>query len=107
MPERANDANAVVGWGPTPPSQLWRVSPGPSASRARSAGQLDAREARFVAVPYAAFATPYAYVRTKDLFASNIGARLLYGPAALAVAHGTQPAGAPRPELLGLRTGLR
>ncbi len=101
-PERGSEADAVVGWGPTPPSQLWRVSPGPSASRARRSGQLDVREARLVAVPYAAFATPYAYVRAKDLFASDLGARLLYGPAALAVAHRTQPDGAPRPERLGL-----
>jgi len=101
-PERGNEADAVVGWGPTPPSQLWRVSPGPSASRARRSGQLDVREARLVAVPYAAFATPYAYVRAQDLFASDLGSRLLYGPAALAVAHRTQPNGAPRPEQLGL-----
>jgi hypothetical protein len=104
-----HDPSAVVGWGPTPPSQLWRVSPGPAASRARARrpenAPLDVREARFVAVPYAAFATPYAYVRARDLFASDIGARLLYGPAALAVAHGTQPASPPRPEALGLRTG--
>lgn len=112
-PEKGDDA-AVVGWGPTPPSLLWRVSPGPSASRARALQvaqkqgdglKLDVRDARIVAVPYAAFATPYAYVRARDLFTSDLGARLLYGPAALAVAHGTQPTAAPRPELLGLRTG--
>jgi hypothetical protein len=110
-PERAGDESAVVGWGPTPPTLLWRVSPGPAASRARSArasgesARLDVHHAHLVAVPYAAFATPYAYVRARELFASDLGERLLYGPAALAVAHGTQPAGAPRPELLGLRTG--
>ena len=112
-PEPGRDADAVVGWGPTPPSQLWRVSPGPSASHSFAArygsstarGQLDVRDARLVAVPYAAFATPYAYVRARELFAADIGSRLLYGPAALAVAHGTQPGGAPRPEQLGLRTG--
>jgi hypothetical protein len=106
---RQTRAEQVVGWGPTPPSQLWRVSPGPSASRARGGlgpnGKLDIHGARLVAVPYAAFATPYAYVRARDLFAPDIGDRLLYGPAALAVAHGTQPGSAPRPELLGLRTG--
>lgn len=106
-PERGEDASAVVGWGPTPPSLLWRVSPGPAATRARAAGAhaLDIREARIVAVPYAAFATPYAYVRARELFAADIGSRLLYGPAALAVAHATQPGAAPRPESLGLRTG--
>ncbi len=109
-PEHGHDVDAVVGWGPTPPSQLWRVSPGPAASlsfreRLGSPDRLDVRDARLVVVRYAAFATPYAYVRAKDLFASDIGARLLYGPAALAVAHGTQPAGAPRPEQLGLKTG--
>jgi len=101
-PEHGNEADAVVGWGPTPPSQLWRVSPGPTSSRVRASGQLDVREARIVAVPYAAFATPYAYARAKDLFASDLGERLLYGPAALAVAHRTQPAGPPRPAQLGL-----
>lgn len=108
-PEHGDDPAAVVGWGPTPPSLLWRVSPGPSASRARArkaeGARLDIREARIVAVPYAAFATPYAYVRARELFASDLGSHLLYGPAALAVAHGTQPTSAPRPELLGLRTG--
>jgi hypothetical protein len=104
-PEHGTDRNAVVGWGPTPPSQLWRVSPGPWASRARWASHLDVRDARLVAVPYAAFATPFAYVLAKDLFASDVGARLLYGPAALAVAHATQPGAAPRPELFGLKTG--
>jgi hypothetical protein len=82
---------------------LWRVAPGPSASRA--GGKLDVHHARLVAVPYAAFATPYAYVRAHELFASDLGEHLLFGPAALAVAHGTQPSSAPRPELLGLRTG--
>ena len=109
VPERGHDAEAVVGWGPTPPSQLWRVSPGPSSSRARSLTgeptRFDVHHARIVAVPYVAFATPYAYARTRDLFASNVGARLLYGPAALAVAHGTQPSSPPRLEELGFRVG--
>ncbi|MDB5220553.1 MAG: hypothetical protein JWO86_8480, partial [Myxococcaceae bacterium] len=113
-PERTGDPSGsarVVGWGPTPPSILWRVSPGPAASRARALkgdgepAKLDVRDARLVAVPYAAFATPYAYVRARELFASNIGERLLYGPAALAVAHGTQSSNAPRPELLGFKSG--
>lgn len=110
-PEHGDDASAVVGWGPTPPSLLWRVSPGPSTSRARARARqdettkLDVQTARIVAVPYAAFATPYAYVRARELFASDLGSRLLYGPAALAVAHGTRPTSAPRPEMLGLRTG--
>jgi hypothetical protein len=107
-PESGGES-AVVGWGPTPPSLLWRVTPGPSASRAHArrpdGAVMDLREARFIVVPYAAFATPYAYVRARDLFATDIGSRLLYGPAALAVAHGTQPASPPRPEMLGLRTG--
>jgi len=87
-PERgAEAARAVVGWGPTPPSQLWRLTRGPVA--------------HFVAVPYAAFATPNVYVRAHDLFASDVGSRLLHGPAALAVAHATHPAGGPHPERLG------
>ena len=118
-PEHADDPSGqerrdlVVGWGPTPPSILWRVSPGPAASRARAlrgddepaAVRLDVHDARLVAIPYAAFATPYAYVRARELFAANLGERLLYGPAALAVAHGTQSSNAPRPELLGFRSG--
>ena len=108
-PEHGEDAAAVVGWGPTPPSLLWRVSPGPSSSRARALNgapaRFDVRDARIVAVPYAAFATPYAYVRSRELFSSDVGAHLLYGPAALAVAHGTQPTSAPRPEHFGFRTG--
>jgi hypothetical protein len=104
-PERGHDPSAVVGWGPTPPSLLWRISDGPAASRAHFHGearQFDVQNARIVAVPYAAFATPYAYVKARDLFSSDIGARLLYGPAALAVAHNTQPSSAPRPADLGL-----
>ncbi|MBX3188406.1 MAG: hypothetical protein KF819_15420 [Labilithrix sp.] len=102
-PEQAS-GDAIVGWGPTPPAHLWRVVPSASASRARHAGgKLDIREARLFAVPYVAFATPYAYARTKDLFAPDLGARLLYGPAALAVAHGTQPGGPPTLEQLGYR----
>jgi hypothetical protein len=106
-PEHGDDPAAVVGWGPTPPSLLWRVAPGPSTSRARRAegAPLDVQHARIVAMPYAAFATPYTYVRARELFASDLGSHLLYGLAALAVAHGTQPTAAPRPERLGLRTG--
>ncbi len=101
-PEVGKEADAVVGWGPMPPSQLWRVSPGPASSRVHASGRLDVREARLVAVPYVAFATPYAYTRAKDLFAADLGAHLLYGPAALAVAHHTQPSAAPSPSQLGL-----
>lgn len=103
-PERGQEPDAVVGWGPTPPSQLWRVSPGPAASRARDrrGPRLDVQHAQITAVPYAAFATPYAYVRARDLFTADVGARLLFGAAALSVAHGTQPSHAPRPALLGV-----
>ena len=114
-PERAADSSGtrdgVVGWGPTPPSIVWRVSPGPASSRARTLhvdgepARIDVSNARIVAMPYAAFATPYAYVRAHELFAANLGERLLYGPAALAVAHATQSSNPPRPEQLGLRTG--
>ena len=102
IPDNGNDPNAVVGWGPTPPSELWRVSPGPTSGRTRT-GELDIREARIVAVSYVAFATPYAYAHTKDLFASDIGDHLLYGPAAMAVAHATQPGPPPRLEQLGMK----
>ena len=92
VPDRGDAPSSnvrVVGWGPTPPSILWRVT----------------SRLGLVAVPYAAFATPYAYVRARELFAPNLGERLLYGPAALAVAHGTQPSNAPRPSQLGFRSG--
>jgi len=102
--ERAASSDSVIGWGPTPPRHLWRVSPGPASSRSRFGGdgQVELRAASFVAVPYVAFATPYAYARTTDLFRSDLGARLLTGGAALEVAHATRPAPAPRPEDLGI-----
>lgn len=93
--------DAVVGWGPTPPSHLWQVSPTRS-SRARVFAE-DPREARLYATPYVSFATPYAYVRAGDLFAPNLSALLLTGGDALAVAHGTTPGHAPAPSLLGFR----
>ncbi|WP_146652069.1 DUF6600 domain-containing protein [Labilithrix luteola] len=92
----------VVGWGPTPPSHLWQVIPGPRSSRA-PAGTVEVRDAQLAAVPFAAFATPYAYVQARDLFAADLGARLLYGNAALAVAHTTQPTAPPSPAFLGFR----
>lgn len=94
--------DGVVGWGPTPPSHLWQMIPGPRSSRAPS-GTVDVRDAQLAAVPFAAFATPYAYVRAHDLFAPDLGARLLYGNAALAVAHTTLPSSPPSPTFLGFR----
>lgn len=94
-------APAVVGWGPTPPSHVWRASP--RETRARLPTQLDPRAAALTAIPYAAFATPYTYVRTRDLFAPDVGARLLSASSAFAVAYGTEPSTAPDPRLLGFR----
>ncbi|MBN9162552.1 MAG: hypothetical protein J0I07_16435 [Myxococcales bacterium] len=98
-PQSSEDG--VIGWGPTPPAHVWRISPGPRPTRARSYGPLDPRDARLVPVPYAAFATPYTYARARDLFAPNLGAKLLAAEAALAVAYTTGPTGAPSPERLG------
>jgi len=100
--ERSSSRDAVVGWGPMPPSVLWRVSPGPAPSRARSFEAFDPKSAHIVAVPYAAFATPYTYVRARDLFAADLGSHLMPGRAALAVAHATEPGAPPRLEQLGL-----
>jgi hypothetical protein len=94
-------ADGVVGWGPTPPSHLWQISPSRS-SRSR-VFEEDPREARLYATPYVAFATPYAYVRARQLFELDLSTHLLYGGDALAVAHATHPAAAPSPERLGLR----
>jgi hypothetical protein len=77
---------SVIGWGPTPPSYVWRLAPG---------------EERAVAMPYSAFATPYVYSRTKDIFAANLERKLLPAGAAMAVAYTTQPGNAPQPESLG------
>lgn len=100
IPEQVGE-DAVVGWGPTPPSHLWQISPTRS-SRARVFAE-DPREARLYATPYVAFSTPYSYVRARDLFAPNLSAWLLERGDALAVAHGTRPAEAPPPERLGFR----
>jgi len=101
---RDRTAEPVVGWGPTPPSILWRVSPGPRASRARAAdAPFDVRTANLVATPYAAFATPYSYARASELFAPDLASHLLLGAAALAIAHTTEPGAPPTPQALGLR----
>lgn len=76
---------SIVGWGPTPPSHVWRVSP--DGVRAMT---------------YSAFATPYVYAKTKDLFAADVGRRLLPAGAALAVAYTTEPGQAPTPASLGV-----
>jgi hypothetical protein len=98
----AADADAVVGWGPMPPSHVWRVAPGLRLSRATGEA-FDPREAHLVAIPFSAFVTPYSYARARDLFAHDLSSRVLSGSAALAVAHATDPAPAPSPSLLGFR----
>src|SRR5690606_13716271 len=79
------------------------VSPGPRTTRSRLPAPLDPRSAHLVPVPYAAFATPYTYVRARDLFSPDLGSKLLSGGAALRVAHATDPSGAPSPQRLGFR----
>lgn len=83
----------IIGWGPTPPAHLWRVAPQSS---------FDPREALLTPQPYAAFATPYTYARTRDLFARELGTKLYAAGEALAVAHATAPGGAPSAAALGL-----
>lgn len=98
-PRRARDAGAnVVGWGPRPPAFLWRVV---SFRRSVSA-RFDPRDGFLEAVPYAAFATPYVYAPATRVFAPDLGAALLPAADALAIAHATTPAGAPRAGALGL-----
>jgi hypothetical protein len=97
------EGDAVIGWGPTPPAHVWRVSP-ERPTRSRVYVPLDPREARLVPVPYAAFATPYTYARAQDLFSPDLGAKLLPAAVALGVAHTTGPGEAPSPERLGFRT---
>lgn len=98
----SSDADGIIGWGPTPPAHVWRISPGPREARTLF-GSLDPREARLVPVPYVAFATPYTYAPARDLFAPDLGSKLLPAQAALAVAYATQPGGAPSPQSLGFR----
>lgn len=95
--------DGVIGWGPTPPAHVWRISPGPRPTRAGLYGPLDPRDARLVPIPYAAFATPYTYARARDVFAADLGAKLLPAAAALAIAYTTDPGGAPSPQRLGFR----
>jgi hypothetical protein len=90
----------VIGWGPTPPAHLWRVMP-ERPTRASAYGPFDPRDALLATIPYAAFATPYVYAKTRDLFAPNLGAKLLPAAAALEVAHATEPGVAPDPARLG------
>jgi hypothetical protein len=92
---------AIVGWGPTPPAHIWRISP-ERLTRSRAYSPFDPRDVQLVAVPYAAFATPYSYVKTRDLFAANLGGKLLPAGAALEVAYDTEPGSAPSPSRLGL-----
>src|SRR5262249_14583312 len=49
------------------------------------------------------FATPYTYTRAHDLFAPDLGTKLMPVVAALEVAHATEPSAAPSPEYLGFR----
>jgi hypothetical protein len=84
------EAGGVIGWGPTPPSHLWRV---------RWRGP-DVRNSLVSTIPYYAFATPYAYVQSNDVFARN--PKLLVGASALSVAHATRPSDPPRASQLGV-----
>jgi hypothetical protein len=86
VPEDASKEGSVIGWGPTPPTHVWQMSP---------------NERYPVAVTYVAWSTPYAYTRTKLLFARDLEKHLMHGGAALAVAHATAPSPPPSPTSLG------
>lgn len=86
VPDDASARDAVIGWGPTPPSFVWQISP---------------RERTPVAVAYNAFATPYTYTRASHLFDRDLAAHLMTAAVALSVAHDTGPSHAPSPERLG------
>jgi hypothetical protein len=88
----------VVGWGPTPPAHVWRVSPGP---REGHTPDVDVRDLRLVPIRYSAFATPYSYVHTDDVFAADLGSKLLVADAALGIAYTTEPSAPPSPGSLG------
>lgn len=105
VPDPGAKGEHVVGWGPTPPSHVWRISPGPRGARSYNYGSAkpDPREAAIVAVPYAAFATPYTYAPARDLFTPDLGRHLLVGGGALSVAYATRPSAAPSPRALGFR----
>lgn len=87
---RVSEDGRFVGWGPRPPTHVWRMSPGPDGSRGREAG-LDPRTAHLETIPYQAYATPYVYVRAKDVFDGDLFGKLLSGPGAYAVARTTTP----------------
>lgn len=89
----------VVGWGPRPPSFLWRITP---LRRPSSLDALDPEDAYLETTPYAAFATPYVYTRESDVFATDLASALLQPDVALSVAHATTPADAPRAARLGI-----
>lgn len=98
-PAHTGADKAIVGWGPTPPSHVWQISPG-AYSRSH-VFEVDPREARVVAVSFGAFATPYTYAHARDLFAPDLGSKLLSANAALSVAYKTEPSLAPNPTQLG------
>ncbi len=83
-PHTKDNASGIVGWGPTPPALVWRISP-----------------EGVVTQKYSAFATPYVYARTKDIFLPNLNQHLLAAGAALSVAYTTEPGNAPTPGALG------
>jgi hypothetical protein len=93
----------VVGWGPTPPSHLWRVVLGPRSTRTRIPLPVDPREAHLEPIPCASFAAPYVYAASAELFASDLSGALLGANLALVASIETVPADAPSPEQLGLK----
>lgn len=92
---RLPEDGTVVGWGPMPPSLLFRLVP-------TSNRPVDIHEAQITTTKYVAFATPYVYVHAHDLFATNLSSHLLSDAGALAVAHRTNASDAPRPSQLGI-----
>ena len=98
----SRDERVIVGWGPTPPSHLWRVVVGPRSTRTRIPMPIDPREAHLEAIPCALFAAPYVYAEAADLFANELSAALLGAKKALAASAESIASEPPNPEHLRL-----
>lgn len=96
-----------VGWGPTPPSFVWRAIALRTSRAAMPSGGVRIPWVPGSVVPVTvtrdAYSTPYVYANVRDVFAFDLGARLLPASAVYAFADGTTPlTGSPRLERIGV-----